>query len=480
MSETKPLFIPKYLAIEGGHQLQGTVEISGAKNEVLGAMAAAVLTDRPVRLDNVPHISDVIDMGHIMMELGVDVGYDPDARAMRLHAEKITENRLSEKAAKFRASYYLWGSLLARFSVTGEFDSLRVRMPGGCNFKGRATDYHFNLLQNIFGASIGKAGGETVFTLPPARADAARDNRPVYSTDQVSHGATFHWLLSAALSDRQKYIYNASLEPEVPHLLGMLNKMGARLRGDGTTAISSFGRKSGGLMNGGAFNIMPDRMEAGSYALMALATRGNITLDGVDLKSCRPWTNSVIEILGNNRGKNFTQFTGDAEGEALCLDFRGQELDGRSFIMSPIPGKETDLQQIWTAVLATARDSSTIIDPIWPNRNMHIEEMRKFGLDCQAEQIDIDNINTPKALKISVSPSQIRPAVAAGMDLRGTFGLLVLAAAADGKSIIESPGWALRGYPNLVKNLQGLHVHVTQSEEGTALPLLPAFGAHSR
>ena len=470
------LFIPDYIEVKSPGVLNPdyTICISGAKNEVLGAMAAAVLTDQAVILDNVPHISDVLDMGKIMQDLGIIVEYSPETRRMFLHAKEIKSNTLSDEAYKFRASYYLWGAILARFAITKEFDSLNIKIPGGCSFGGkRPIDYHTELLQNIFDAEVSEKDDKIEIKLPKVR--AAHDDNPIYSTVQVSHGATFHWMLSAATSDRPKFIYNASLEPEVGHLLGILNGMGARLRGTNHTAISSFGH--GELLRGGTYSILPDRLETASYALLALALRDEITIEGVDSESCMPWMNSVKEVAGFKRiqtlGKDFVTGT-----EKIRFSFRDLELPARTFQMSPFPGKETDLQQIWAPVLASARSGATsiLIDPIWSNRFGHLAEMEKFGLKSEHRQIDIKNSVAPKALWVSIHSSHLHSADVCGMDLRGTFGLIICACMAKGgASQIEKPGFALRGYPDLVKNLRRIGVGITESESGKILPTLPSL-----
>ncbi len=459
-------FIPNHITINGGKTLRdnAAVSISGAKNEVLGSMAAAVLTDRPVVLHNVPHISDVLDMGHIMNDLGVDIRHDPKTRVLWIHAEKISSNILSDAAYKFRASYYIWGALMARFAATGEFDRLVIKVPGGCSFGGkRAIDYHLDLMRNIFGARI-KTADTTMELILPKR--LPENKSPLYSTRKMSHGATFHWMLAAATSPQTKMIYNASMEPEVPHLLGELNKMGANLRGTGTTGIMSTGR--GGLLNGANIEIMPDRLETASYALLAMGLRDKIKLNGTDAESCRPWLNSVIEIAGKN------SVSVSPDGESMSFDFSNMcEFHGQKFLMSPIPGKETDLHQIWAPVLSSAITASEIYDPIWPGRHGHLPELAKFGLDSSFEILKIKNSVAKNALNIEIRPSLLRPAIVSGMDLRGTFGLIVAAAMANGQSDIESPSFALRGYPEMIQNLQNIGINVIQTSDGQFIKPLP-------
>jgi UDP-N-acetylglucosamine 1-carboxyvinyltransferase len=456
-------FIPDYIEINGGQKLvpNATINISGAKNEVLGVMAAALLTDQPVILRNVPHISDVLDMGRIMIGLGCDIQFYPASRVMKLHAAKITSNVLSDEASKFRASYYLWGPLLARFAITHEFDRISIKVPGGCSFGGRPFGFHTDLIENVFGAEIKELGDSMELILPAREPD---DNSPMFSTRKVSHGATFHWLLSVATQRTDKMICPASLEPEVPHFVQILNRMGANIRGTFSTGKMSCGR--GELLRGADVAIMPDRLEAGSYAMLAFATRSAIMLSGADEESCRPWLNSVIEIIGR---KNV-----DERADGIYLDFTNVDtFRGQKFMMSPIPGKETDMQQVWSPVLAGANSESHIFDPLWPGRKAHLAELEKFGLNYSTQTFQTQNQRLEEILKITIRPSELHAANANGMDLRGTFALIIAAAAASGISKIEDPAYALRGYPDLISNLQRIGVNLRQSENGQNLPPLP-------
>jgi len=474
-------FIPDYIEINSngrGNTFLNkyyTIKISGAKNEVLGVMAAAVLTDQPVILDNVPHISDVLDMGKIMLDLGIIVEYSPETRRMFLHAKEIKSNILSDEAFKFRASYYIWGALLARFAITKEFDSLIVPVSGGCSFAGgrtssgkRATDFHTNLLRNIFNARVLEKDDRIIIKLPAKQPKI--DKNPIFCTRLVSHGATFHWILSAATARRTKFLYNASMEPEVGHLLGILNSMGAKLRGTHHTAITCSG--TGKLLKGGHFSILPDRLETASYVLLALALNSDITLDGIDTESCIPWLNSVKEISGLDRVQSLgVCHTG--KYEKIKFDFRNLTIPSRIFQISPFPGKETDLHQVWAPVLACGKFKSIIIDPIWGSRFAHLPEMAKFGLNAEHNQIKIKNSTVTIALQINIYPSDFASANTTGMDLRGTFGLIMCACIAKGNSRIDNPSFALRGYPELIDNLKGLGLSVRTSETGKTLPTLP-------
>ncbi len=451
----KKIKIPESIKIEGGHTLRdgASVKISGAKNEILGAMCAAILTDKPVKFTNVPHITDVIDLIDIMQDIGIRTQYQPNKKTLDIHAQRITSNELNESALKFRASYYIWGALLGRFTKTGEFNSLKIKVPGGCAGFGtngtRPFDFHINLLENVFGATLHDTGKNLEFVLPKSF-DAGVE--PIYSTTRVSHGATFHWMLSVALSPNLKMIFNSSLEPEVSHLLSILNKMGANIRGTNSEAMTNLGHTKY-LLNGGQFEIMPDRLETGFYAQLALATKSKIKLIGTDAPSCRPWLNTMIEIAGKSKCK--------IGRKSMEFDFQNlHTFTGRNMIISPIPGKETDMHQTWAPVLSMATSQSKIYDPIYENRTRHLPELAKFGLNSSSRVLDIKNSVAPKSSEIIINPSILRPAVANGMDLRGTAALIIAATMANGESTLYDIGYALRGYPNLIQNLKNIGIHI--------------------
>ncbi len=467
-----PFFIPELLSIRGGNPVYGSVNISGAKNAILGLMAASLLTDEPVIINNVPYISDVLEMGHIMKELGVDVRYAPQKRILYLHARKITSNVISEKAVHFRASYYLWGSLLARFVHTGEFDSLKVLMPGGCSFGGkRRTDFHEQLIKSVFNAEISEEPYNSrhylCFSLPKNK---IMGGNPVYATFKASHGATYHWMLSVAGASEIKMMYNSSMEPEISNLMMMLQQMGLGLSGNERTGLIYDG-KNRGLLHGGTFYAIPDRMEAATYALLAVGTKGEIQIENINFDNCRPWFSQLYNMFesGVYYSPDKTQ---------LNLNFRNRaDFSGVIMQMSPFPGMETDLQQIWTPILGQGSSESFIADLIWPGRIAHLEQMQKFGLQTEAEQreVKVSQEMSDKVLLVKIKPSQYKAADVEGMDLRGTMGLIIMAAMTEGKSKVTTPSYALRGYPNLVKNLQDLGVNISASAKGTKIEPLPEY-----
>lgn len=463
----KGFFVPEYIDIYGGTPFKenASVTISGAKNEVLGSMAACLLTDQPVILRNVPYIQDVLDLGNCLIELGVDVKYNPAQKIMQLHAKNITTNVLSDKTTKFRAAYYLWGSLLSRFSVTGEFNSVVAKFAGGCDFGNRGYDYHFNLLKNVLGVEIQEEPDSLTFKLPAS----PKQEEVLFSTSKPSHGATFHYLLTSAITNKRDYMYNSALEPEVASLIQMLRQMGAvDIRGQNATAIISGAHN--GLLLGCDYTVQPDRMETGFYALLAAATKNKISIRDVDYSSCMPWLNLLKEFTKINP-------TGTTN---MDFDFRNldwNKVSGKNIIVSPYPGKETDMEQLWLTVLAMANSNSTIIDSIWPGRlgkDGAPEELHKLGIN-----MTYDTNYMSQALKIDIFPSKLR-AVPDGIraaNLRGAAGIIIGASAVNGMTRILQPGFATRGHPNLIENLNNLGIKTEMSTEGTILDSLPFFDA---
>ena len=469
---TDNFFIPDQLTIKGCTPIQGNMKVSGAKNSILGLMAASLLTDEVVILRNVPYITDVLEMGQIMLDIGVDVRFNPKERILRLHAAKITKNEISHQAANFRASYYLWGALLARFRRTNEFDSLKVCMPGGCTFGGkRPTDFHEELIKSVFGAEItvetrdNEKYSYLSFKLPKKEPN---DICPIYTTFKSSHGATFHWLLSVSGSNNVKMMYNSSLEPEVSNLITMLQKMGLGLTGSERTGIIYDGTNKD-LLHGVDFEVIPDRLETATYALLTLGTRGELQLEGINFEHCSPWLGQLTRMF--DKGIYFSP-----DLTKLNLDFRDCK-DFKGFIMqvTPFPGFETDLQQIWTPIMAQATSPSIISDLIWPGRSAHLAEMSKFGLKSDFHQFDIISGQQAiiKNLNINIYPSKMHSAQAKGTDLRGTMALLLLAASVKGTSKIDNPSFALRGYPNLINNFKKLGINIKASDSGYDIKALP-------
>lgn len=470
--------IPEKLEITGAAPVNGTVEISGAKNSVMCLMAAALLTREKVILRNVPFISDVLWFGKIMTDIGVSVFHNPYTKEMHICAENITMNTLpAETSKRIRTSYYFWGALLARFSITKEYDQLIVANPGGCKFGTaiRKFDFHINLLKAVLGTEVEEVGDEDesqlVFTLP--KTIKISSELSYFSTARVSHGATVNFLLSSVGTGNIAML-NAIQEPEVSDLIHMLNMMGREqliITGEDSTGLvkTQIGKRS--LLKGVKYIVMSDRLEAASYALLASITGGEILISNCDQASMKPF------LIRFNECANVRYLKTGIFVSAKPFN----QVPGQHMLISPYPGDETDLHQVWAPLLMQAKSPSVIIDPIWINRTGHLTELNKMGGDCSSyitkcDDVAFNSYDTMEKAYIDIlGGASLKSANVTGPDLRGTIGLIFAACAADGKSQIREAKWAIRGYPNLVDNLRSCGVAVKEigHDANSSAPLLP-------
>ncbi len=470
--------VPEKIEIIGGTPVNGTVEISGAKNSVMCLMAAALLTKEKVILRNVPFISDVLWFGSIMRDIGVDVQHNPVTKEMHICAENITTNVLPAHTSKrIRTSYYFWGALLARFAITKEYDQLIVANPGGCKFgtAARKFDFHINLLQQVLHTEVAEEGDETesrlIFTLP--KDFKQTDELSYFSTARLSHGATINFLL-AAVGNGNIAMLNAIQEPEIADLIHMLNMMGRNqlfISGEDSTGLVKKQLAKPALLKGVKYIVMPDRLEAASYALLTAMTGGEVLLSGCDVSTMKPFMARFRHCADVRELPNGLHIT------AKPLS----DVPGQHMLISPYPGDETDNHQVWAPLLMLANSPSVIIDPIWINRTGHLGELAKMGGASdhhvtRKDDVTVNSYDTGEKAYIDIpGGSTFKAADVMGPDLRGTIGLIFAACAADGKSQISDAKWAIRGYPNLVQNLRGLGVCVNEigHDAKSSAPLLP-------
>ncbi len=470
--------IPEKLEINGAAPINGTVEISGAKNSVMCLMAAALLTKEKVILRNVPYISDVLWFGKIMCDIGVEIFHNPYTKEMHICAENITTNILpAETSKRIRTSYYFWGALLARFSITKEYNQLIVANPGGCKFGTaiRKFDFHINLLKSVLGTEVKEEGDEDesqlVFSLPEKTKKTSELS--YFSTARVSHGATINFLLSS-VGNGNIAMLNAIQEPEVSDLIHMLNMMGKDqliITGEDSTGLvkTQIGEQS--LLKGVKYIVMSDRLEAASYALLASITGGEILISNCDHTAMKPF------LIRFNECANVRYLKNGIFVSAKPLN----QVPGQHMLISPYPGDETDLHQVWAPLLMQAKSPSVIIDPIWINRTGHLPELIKMGGECSShitkcENVAFNSYDTMEKAYIDIQGgASLKSANVTGPDLRGTIGLIFAACAAEGKSQISEAKWAIRGYPNLVENLRSCGVDVTEigHDAKNSAPLLP-------
>lgn len=411
------------LIINGGKPLAGTVTISGAKNSAVALIPAALLADGPVVIENLPRIQDVDIYHELLQEMGADVLFEEDwmevdGREMRLML--MPNGRIK----KLRASYYLWGALLAKFGVA------QVGLPGGCDLGPRPVDLHIKGFEAM-GAEVENKNGVMTIRAKNGRLQGAR----IY-LDLVSVGATINIMLAAAKAEGVTIIENAAREPEIVDVATLLNNMGANIKGAGTDMIRIQGVER---LRGCRHTIIPDRIEAGTYMIAAAATNGNVLVENVIPKHLESLTAKLREI-----GAQVVEMDD-------CIQVIGQEgyrsIDVKT---SPYPGFPTDLQQPITTLLTLAKGSSIVTDNIYSSRFRHVDELRRMGASLKIEGRSA----------VIEGGSRLNGAKVVASDLRAGAALFIAGLATSGTTELEGLEHIDRGYENLVGKLQTLGADV--------------------
>ena len=408
----------RYL-IRGGNPLQGEVEISGAKNAAVAIIPATLMVEGVCRVENVPQISDVSLLLQILEEMGAVIRR-VNRNTLDIDCSGVTKpGPASDLMRKIRASYYLIGAALGRFGHA------EVSMPGGCDLGARPIDQHIKGF-NALGGQVEVANGIVVANAP----DGLVGNT-VY-LDMVSVGATMNIMIAATLAKGKTTIENAAREPHIVDLANFLNSMGADIRGAGTSVIRVYGTQR---LTGGAYSIIPDQIEAGSYMAAAAATGGEVLVKNVIPKHLDCITSKLQEMGVIVRDL----------GEAVLIKREGPLLRTNIKTM-PYPGFPTDMQPQMGAALCLARGTSIITESIWDNRYRYLAELKKMGA-----QVQIDG-KTAVIEGVSV----LTGAPVAASDLRAGAALVIAGLCAKGETIVEQIHYIERGYEDLVGKMRGL------------------------
>ena len=415
------------IRITGGNRLSGDIPISGAKNATLPLMIASLLSDQKLTLINVPRLADVNLLGHILGELGVDIaidgrrrGEDADAGAtMHLTAGRIVDTTARyELVSRMRASFWVIGPLLARMGET------RVSMPGGCAIGTRPVDLHLMGLAAL-GAEITLDGGYVV-----ARAPGGLKGAEV-RFPKVSVGATHNVMMAATLARGETVIENAAREPEIADLAACLVEMGAVIEGAGTATIRIEGRER---LGGARHEVLPDRIETGTYAMAVAMTGGEVTLT----RARADLIEAPVAIL---RGAGVEVTT---TNQGIHVARNGAGLAPVDVTTDPYPGFPTDLQAQLMALMATADGTSTLRETIFENRFMHVQELVRLGADItlDGETATITGVRTLKGAPVMAT------------DLRASVSLVIAALAAEGETQIARVYHLDRGFERLEEKLE--------------------------
>ena len=417
------------IIINGGKKLQGEVTVSGAKNSVVALIPAIILSDGVVTLDGVPAISDVDNLIEIIEVMGGSVKRDGETLEIDPRGVKDMPMPFG-KINSLRASYYFYGSLLGRYGQA------TVGLPGGCDLGPRPIDLHLKAFEAM-GASISyEAESMRIATDAGQRIQGAH----IYM-DTVSVGATINTMLAAVKADGRTVIENAAREPEIIDVATLLNNMGARVRGAGTEVITIDGVES---LHGTRHQVIPDRIEAGSYIAMAAAIGKGIKVKNVLYEHLESFI-AKLEAMGVHM---------TVEEDAIFVEEQG-DLKPVDIKTSPYPGFATDLQQPMTPLLLKASGRGKIIDTIYEKRVNHVPELARMGADIQVLGGQI----------IYSGPTQLSGAPVKASDLRAGAALVTAGLMAEGQTEITNIEFILRGYSNIIEKLSDLGADIRLIED---------------
>ena len=416
------------IRIVGGRELNGVIPISGAKNAALPLMIASLLTPETLTLENVPDLADVNRLLRILGNHGVDhmvegrrFGDSPDAsRTIRLSARDIVDTTAPyELVSKMRASFWVVAPLLARMGEA------KVSLPGGCAIGTRPVDLLIMALEKL-GAKVEIEAGYVHATAPKGLRGAQIE------FPKVTVGGTHTALMAAATAQGSTRILNAAREPEVVDLAACLNKMGARISGAGRSEIEIEGV---GRLNGARHRVLPDRIEAGTYAIAAAMAGGDVLLAGAEAGALQNALDAIVAAGAQVAVSN----------EGVRVKRNGAGLSPVDVETAPFPGFPTDLQAQFMALMTRAKGDSRITETIFENRFMHVQELARLGARIRLEG-DV-------ALVEGVERLEGAPVMAT--DLRASVSLVIAALAAEGETMVNRVYHLDRGFERLEAKLSG-------------------------
>ena len=404
--------------IKGGNPLVGEVEIGGAKNAALAILAAAIMTDETVLIDNLPDVNDINVLLEAIQGIGAMV-QRVDRHTVKINGSAITDFNIEyDYIKKIRASYYLLGAML------GKYKRAEVALPGGCNIGSRPIDQHLKGFRAL-GADVDIEHGKIV-----AEAEHLRGTHLYF--DVVSVGATINVMMAAAMADGLTIMENVAKEPHVVDVANFLNSMGANIRGAGTDVIKIRGVKS---LHKTEYSIIPDQIEAGTFMFAAAATKGDVTVLNVIPKHLDATISKLVDI-----GCEVEEFD-DAVRVVAKNRLRSTQVK-----TLPYPGYPTDKQPQIGVVLALAQGTSTITESIFENRFKYLDELARMGavIKVEGNSATIEGVEKFSGARVSAP------------DLRAGAALCIAGLATDGITIVDDIVYIQRGYERFEEKLRGL------------------------
>ncbi|WP_455619729.1 UDP-N-acetylglucosamine 1-carboxyvinyltransferase [Eisenbergiella sp.] len=404
--------------VEGGNPLVGEVEIGGAKNAALAILAASVMTDETVLIENMPDVRDTNILLQAMQSIGVIVER-VDRHSVKINASLIHELVIEDDyIKKIRASYYLLGALL------GKYKKAEVALPGGCNIGSRPIDQHIKGFKAL-GADVRIEHGLII-------TEAEKLKGSHLYMDVVSVGATINVMMAAAMADGMTIIENAAKEPHVVDLANFLNSMGANIKGAGTDVIRIRGVER---LHKTEYTIIPDQIEAGTFMFAAAATRGDVTVKNVIPKHLESISAKLMEIGCEVE-----------ESDDAVRVVASRPLNHTHVKTLPYPGFPTDMQPQITVALGLSQGTSIVTESIFENRFKYVDELTRMGASIKVEgnTAIIDGVSRYTGASITAP------------DLRAGAALVIAALAAEGISTVDDIRYIERGYENFPEKLRGL------------------------
>jgi len=418
------------LVIRGGNPLLGTIRVSGAKNAALPAMAAALLTEEPVVLENIPQVRDIETTRKLLAAMGADVelGYGRAQHRTTISCRNLASPEASYELVKtMRASTLVLGPLVARCGRA------RVSLPGGCAIGARPIDLHIKGLERL-GAQITQEHGYV-----EASAKRLRGAEIVF--DKITVTGTEDLLMAAALAEGETIMQNCAREPEVADLSDLLNKMGARIEGAGTPTIRIQGVER---LHGARHRIIPDRIEAGTFIVAGALTGGDLNVVGCDPNHLTAVLQK-LEETGVKIAHNQDTIRVVGHGDLKAADMVTEEY----------PGFPTDMQAQYMALATQAQGTSVITENIFENRFMHAQELVRMGANLKIEG----------RRAIVRGRTELSAAAVLASDLRASASLVIAALVADGETIIDRVYHIDRGYEHIEEKLRGVGAQIRRIGE---------------
>ena len=412
--------------MKGGNPLVGEVTISGAKNAALGILAAAIMTDKDVTIENLPDVRDINVLLEAIAEIGARVERI-DRHTITINAKYIHEVAVDDEyIRKIRASYYFIGALL------GKYKSAQVPLPGGCNIGSRPIDLHLKGFRAL-GAKVEIERGAVV-------AHAIDLVGSHIYLDKVSVGATINIMMAASLAEGQTIIENVAKEPHVVDVASFLNSMGANIKGAGTDIIRIKGVRK---LHGTEYSIIPDQIEAGTFMCAAAVTRGDVMVKNVIPKHLEAISAKLLEI-----GCEVVEFD-----DAVRVVGKPHQRHTNINTL-PYPGFPTDMQPQMTVTLALANGTSIVTESIFENRFKYVDELARMGSNIKVEGnvAIIDGVNGFTGASVNAP------------DLRAGAALVIAGLAADGYTVVDEIGYIQRGYEHFEEKLKGLGAVIERAE----------------